>query len=53
MLILRGKSALSPFRIEKLLHKLRIIVPGIHSVSSQYIHFIDVDKELSPQIQSF
>ncbi len=48
MLILRGKSALSPFRIDKLLHKLRAVVPGISSVSSQYIHFIDTRAKLTP-----
>ena len=49
MLILRGKSALSTFRIEKLLHKLRAVVPGIHAVTSQYIHFIESDSKISPQ----
>ncbi|MCK5697323.1 MAG: hypothetical protein KAI02_04120, partial [Gammaproteobacteria bacterium] len=52
MLILRGKSALSPFRIEKLLHKLRGIVPDIQSVTGQYIHFVDSDKDLMPEQQS-
>ncbi len=52
MLILRGKSALSSFRLEKLLHKLRALVPNIHSVSGQYVHFIDVDKALSPKQQT-
>jgi len=51
MLILRGKSALSPFRITKLLHKLRADVPGIHSVTSQFIHFVDSDNEISPEQQ--
>ncbi len=52
MLILRGKSALSPFRIEKLLHKLRAVIPGIHAVTSQYIHFIDSDKPITPVQQT-
>ncbi|MCU7957504.1 MAG: hypothetical protein KZQ67_12910, partial [gamma proteobacterium symbiont of Bathyaustriella thionipta] len=52
MLILRGKSALSPFRIEKLLHKLRAVVPGIHSVTSQYIHFVNSEKKITPAQQT-
>jgi len=52
MLILRGKSALSPFRIEKLLHKLRAIVPDIHTVNGQYMHFVDSDKDISPEQQT-
>ncbi len=52
MLILHGKSALSTFRIEKLLHKLRAIVPGIHAVTSQYIHFIESENEITPQQQT-
>ncbi len=45
MLILHGKSALSSFRIEKLLHKLHADVPSIHAVSSQFIHFVDTVKK--------
>ncbi|NOQ79785.1 MAG: phosphoribosylformylglycinamidine synthase [Gammaproteobacteria bacterium] len=52
MLILRGKSASSPFRLEKLLHKLRAVVPSIHSVTSQYIHFVDSDKEITAEQQT-
>jgi len=52
MLILRGKSALSPFRIEKLLHKLRAVVPDITSVSSQYMHFIDSSAVISNEQQT-
>ena len=52
MLILRGKSALSSFRIKKLLHKLRAVVPCINSVSSQYIHFVDSNKEITPEQQT-
>ena len=52
MLILHGKSALSIFRIEKLLHKLRAVVPGIHAVASQYIHFIEAEKTITPEQQT-
>ena len=51
MLILHGKSALSIFRIEKLLHKLRAVVPDIHAVTSQYIHFIEAEK-ITPEQQT-
>jgi len=52
MLILRGKSALSPFRIEKLLHKLRAVVPGINAVTSQYIHFVKSEDVITPEQQT-
>jgi len=52
MLILRGKSALSLFRIEKLLHKLRAVVPDVHAVNGQYMHFVDSDKDISPEQQT-
>jgi phosphoribosylformylglycinamidine synthase len=45
MLILHGKAALSPFRIEKLLHKLRADMPNIHAVGSQFMHFVDSEQK--------
>ncbi len=51
MLILRGISALSPFRIKKLLHKLRSVIPDIHAVSSQYVHFIESSESITPKQQ--
>ncbi|MCW8932590.1 MAG: phosphoribosylformylglycinamidine synthase [Gammaproteobacteria bacterium] len=52
MLILRGKSALSPFRIEKLLHKLRGVVPSINTVTSEYIHFVEAEGSITPEQQT-
>ncbi|MGB0722550.1 MAG: phosphoribosylformylglycinamidine synthase [Gammaproteobacteria bacterium] len=46
MLHLRGSSALSPFRIDKLLPRLREVVPDVVSVASHYVHFADVASEL-------
>ncbi|MCU7834850.1 MAG: phosphoribosylformylglycinamidine synthase [gamma proteobacterium symbiont of Taylorina sp.] len=47
MLILHGKSALSIFRIEKLLRQLQAINADIQAISSQYIHFIESEREIS------
>ncbi|HTY51354.1 MAG TPA: phosphoribosylformylglycinamidine synthase [Steroidobacteraceae bacterium] len=47
MLELAGAPALSAFRIEKLLGQLRAIAP-VQSLSSRYLHFVDLDRELVP-----
>ena len=47
MLELRGAPALSPFRINKLLKSTQAITPEVKSVYAEYMHFIDVDGELS------
>ncbi|MGB0712772.1 MAG: phosphoribosylformylglycinamidine synthase, partial [Gammaproteobacteria bacterium] len=49
MLHLRGSSALSSFRIDKLLPRLRRVVPSVISVTSQYVHFADTDGELGDE----
>ncbi|RKZ49914.1 MAG: phosphoribosylformylglycinamidine synthase [Gammaproteobacteria bacterium] len=46
MHILCGKTALSEFRINKLLPALKQKVPGITHVESQFIHFIHSQNEL-------
>jgi len=46
MHILRGKSALSEFRINKLLSTLQQKVPDITHVDSQFIHFIHSRNKL-------
>ncbi len=46
MHILRGKTALSEFRINKLLPALKQKVPGITHVDCQFIHFIHSRSEL-------
>jgi phosphoribosylformylglycinamidine synthase len=47
MLILRGASALSAFRLEKLAHKLRKIHPEIRLYHNEYVHFAKVIAPLS------
>jgi phosphoribosylformylglycinamidine synthase len=47
MLRLPGSSALSDFRITRLLARLQACEPGVQSVQSQYLHFADVERPLS------
>ncbi len=47
MLKITGSSALSDFRINRLLSDITVIEPNIKSLAAQYIHFIDSDTELS------
>jgi phosphoribosylformylglycinamidine synthase len=47
MLILPGSSALSDFRIQKLLATLRAAQPAVQSVSARYIHFAQITRKLS------
>ena len=49
MLILRGASALSSFRKQRLLRQCQAIEPSIEDVHAQYIHFVDSSNELSDQ----
>ncbi|HQQ62512.1 MAG TPA: phosphoribosylformylglycinamidine synthase [Pseudomonadales bacterium] len=48
MLILRGAAALSPFRREKLLVRLREVAP-VNGVSAEYVHFADVAGQLAAE----
>ena len=47
MLKITGTSALSDFRIKRLLSDVNLIEPNVTGVSAQYIHFIDIDTELN------
>ena len=47
MLILRGSSALSPFKQDKLLAQFSDLGIGVSSVQAQYVHFVDVKSELN------
>ena len=47
MLILRGASALSAFRHEKLIRKLASISPTVNAVSAEYVHFAETNRDLS------
>ena len=49
MLILFGNTALSPFRINKLLQQIQSAVPDIQSVTTQYVHLVDCSQALIPQ----
>ncbi len=46
MLKISGSSALSDFRINKLLAELQLIEPAIKAVSARFIHFADVENDL-------
>ncbi len=46
MLILRGASALSAFRHEKLIRKLTSISPSISEVTAEFVHFAKVARDL-------
>jgi len=46
MLKISGTSALSDFRINKLLAGLKAIEPSIKAVSARFIHFVDIENDL-------
>ena len=48
MLLLRGASALSPFRVEKLLKALVALDPRVQALEAHYYHFVDLARPLSP-----
>jgi phosphoribosylformylglycinamidine synthase len=48
MLLFRGAPALSSFRIERLLAALRRIEPAVRQVAVHYLHFVDVERTLTP-----
>ncbi|MFI5270468.1 MAG: phosphoribosylformylglycinamidine synthase [Candidatus Saccharimonadales bacterium] len=51
MLILKGVSALSEFRLQRLLSRLQELNPGITSLEAEYVHFVDTEGELQePEI---
>jgi phosphoribosylformylglycinamidine synthase len=47
MLIIRGTSALSDFRLSKLLGRLQEADASIRSVSAVYLHFVDLSERLN------
>ncbi|MGH8676834.1 MAG: phosphoribosylformylglycinamidine synthase, partial [Burkholderiales bacterium] len=48
-LSLRGRSALSDFRLRKLLSSLKHDAPGIGSICAEYWHLIELNEPLSEQ----
>jgi len=49
MLTLPGSQALSHFRIERLLARLKACEPGVTAVSAQYLHFVECQRGLDAQ----
>jgi phosphoribosylformylglycinamidine synthase len=47
MLKLPGSSALSSFRVNRLIVELQAIEPSINSLTARFIHFVDVAENLS------
>lgn len=49
LLTLRGSSALSDFRINKLLTVIRSSVPSVHSLSVEFVHLVQLNGSLDAQ----
>ena len=49
MLIRNGARALSDFRLAKRLSSIRARVPAITGLDTGYVHFVDVERELTAQ----
>jgi phosphoribosylformylglycinamidine synthase len=49
MLTLRGASALSAFRLDKLVQKFQAIHPDISLLHTEYLHFAELNAELTDQ----
>ena len=47
MLVLRGTSALSPFRLTKLLERLAAIEPSVIAVEARWVHLVDAAQPLT------
>ena len=52
MLTLRGASALSAFRIDKLAQKFSVIHPGIQLLHAEYVHFAELSAPLAEERQA-
>ncbi len=48
MLVLKGAPALSPFRLAKLLDRLRALEAGVYALDARFIHVVDAARELAP-----
>jgi phosphoribosylformylglycinamidine synthase len=49
VLMLRGSAALSPFRLERLMKRLRAALPTIETAYAEYRHFAALNQDLSAQ----
>jgi phosphoribosylformylglycinamidine synthase len=47
ILMLRGSTALSPFRLEKLLQPLQEKYPAVRSIHAEFVHFVQVCEALN------
>ena len=47
MLIFHGLSPFSKFSSQKLLKSIQEIDPSVSSIGAQYVHFVDIDSELT------
>jgi len=52
MLITRGAPALSEFRTHKLFNALKPSIPGLNAIAAEFIHFSELEGELSEQQDS-
>ena len=52
MIRLRGAPALSKFRTDKLLKRLKSINEQVTAVRAEFVHFVDVSRPLEPSEQS-
>jgi phosphoribosylformylglycinamidine synthase len=48
MLQLPGGPAFSPFRISKLLERVRQVAAGVTALNARYIHFVELEQDLNP-----
>ena len=49
MLRLRGGPALSPFRVERQVARLRQLVPALTELRAEFVHFVDTNRALDAQ----
>ena len=47
MLVMQGNNALSPFRLQRLLSRLREGIHCIESVSARFLHLAEADEALT------
>src|SRR5512145_1049085 len=47
MLVLRGSTALSQFRIEKLLRSVHALCPKVSALTAHYVHLVDTQDDLN------
>ena len=49
MLLIPGRPALSPFRIDQLSISLRAGLPGLRAVAVDYLHLVDLARQLDDE----